>query len=56
MIDWTMGKPESKGEKMFKEKTYDILKLANIKGDINLKFLIIAPDFKVQKFTNSIKN
>jgi hypothetical protein len=43
LYSWTMGKPSSKMAKDFKENISGFLKLVDLKADIKVKFLIVAP-------------
>lgn len=45
LYDWTMGRPNSKNGKNVQQKIKLYLDKAMIKGNVNCKLLIVAPDF-----------
>jgi|LakMenE01Jun11ns_1017448.scaffolds.fasta_scaffold8316236_1 hypothetical protein len=56
MYDWTMGRPGAKKDKNFKAAFDHYLTKSNIKGDINCKLLIVAPDFFVEEYLDWWRN
>lgn len=47
LYDWTMGRPGTKKDKDFRRKIDKYLSQSNIKGNINCKLLIVAPELFV---------
>lgn len=56
LYDWTMGRTGSKNGKDFQRKIDRYLNSSNIKGDINCKVLILAPDFFLQEYFDWWRN